>query len=187
MRASVASKLRSLRTAGRPALRTRGAPEPWTAPRLIAWTAILVALAESAWLLYPSVRARVLSLEETPAVRGYRLAAGIGCFSCHGPLGAGGVSNPGSFKGYIPGFWGGDFDELVRDDGELRQWIAEGGIPRISEHPIGRIFVRRQVIKMPAFAHGHVQSPEDIDALMAYLRWIRAGSWKSLTRVAAGG
>src|SRR5436309_2480379 len=175
MRASVASKLRSLRTAGRPALRTRGAPEPWTAPRLIAWTAILVALAESAWLLYPSVRARVLSLEETPAVRGYRLAAGIGCFSCHGPGGNGGTKNPGSEEGEVPA------------DGELRQWMAEGGIPRISEHPIGRIFVRRQVIKMPAFAHGHVQSPEDIDALMAYLRWIRAGSWKSLTRVAAGG
>ncbi|TMA44347.1 MAG: cytochrome c, partial [Deltaproteobacteria bacterium] len=125
--------------------------------------------------------------DEALAARGAERAAELGCFACHGPLGAGGVSNPGSFKGYIPGFWGADFDELVRDDGELRQWIAEGGIPRISEHPIGRIFVRRQVIKMPAFGHGHVQSPEDIDALMAYLRWIRAGSWKSLTRVAAGG
>src|SRR5437667_455159 len=187
MRASVASKLRSLRTAGRPALRTRGAPEPWTAPRLIAWTAILVALAESAWLLYPSVRARVLSLEETPAVRGYRLAAGIGCFSCHGPGGNGGTKNPGSEEGEVPAFGEQTQMMYVKGERELRQWIAEGGIPRISEHPIGRIFVRRQVIKMPAFAHGHVQSPEDIDALMAYLRWIRAGSWRSLTRVAAGG
>ena len=51
MRVNVASKLRSLRAAGRPALRTRGAPEPWTAPRLIAWAAVLMALAESAWLL----------------------------------------------------------------------------------------------------------------------------------------
>src|SRR5437763_16084051 len=99
MRASVASKLRSLRTAGRPALRTRGAPEPWTAPRLIAWTAILVALAESAWLLYPSVRARVLSLEETPAVRGYRLAAGVGCFSCRRPGGDGGTKDAGEDEG----------------------------------------------------------------------------------------
>jgi len=73
----------------------------------------------------------------------------------------------------------------VHGDNELRQWIAEGGIPRISEHPIGRIFVRRQVIKMPAFAHGHVESPEDIDALMAYVRWIRAGSWRGLARMAA--
>jgi len=301
MRPNVARTLRNLRTIGRPTLRTRGVPEPWTARSLIAWAAVLMALAESAWLVYPRARALVLSLEETPAVRGYRLAAGVGCFSCHGPggnggtknpgseegevpafgeqtqmmyvkgeqdlreyildgaphrkrddadyqakvqaaalrmpayrpflstsqvedlvaflratsgqilpneslaargaeraaelgcfachgpLGAGGVPNPGSFKGYIPGFWGADFDELVRDDGELRQWIAEGGIPRISEHPIGRIFVRRQVIKMPAFGHGHLQSAEDIDALMAYVRWIRAGSWRSLARMAASG
>src|SRR5213594_1503147 len=292
MRASVASKLRSLRTAGRPALRTRGAPEPWTAPRLIAWTAILVALAESAWLLYPSVRARVLSLEETPAVRGYRLAAGIGCFSCHGPggnggtknpgseegevpafgeqtqmmyvkgeqdlreyildgaprrkredpdyqakvqaaalrmpayrafvsatqvedlvaylratsgqvlpdaelatrgaeiagelscfschgpLGAGGIANPGSFKGYIPGFWDRDFDELVHDDGELHEWIGKGELPRISNHPIGRIFFHRQAIKMPKYED--VRSKDDIDALVAYVRWIRAGTWRTL-------
>jgi len=284
MRATLSS-LGSLRMIGRPALRTRGTPESGTARNLITWAAVLMALAEAAWLLFPPARALVLSHEETPAVRGYRLAAGLGCFSCHGPggnggtknpgsevgevppfgaqmmyvkddhdlreyildgtprrkredadckakveaaplrmpayraflsasqvddlvaflhttsgqilphkalpkrgaeraaelgcfachgpLGAGGVSNPGSFKGYIPGFWGGDFDELVRDDAELRQWIAEGGIPRISEHPIGRIFVRRQVIKMPAFGHGHLQSPEDIDALVAYVRWIR--------------
>ena len=291
--------LPKLRAIARTTLRTRPAPQPWTTRGVIAWTAVLLALAESAWLLYPRARSVVLSLEETPAVRGYRVAAGVGCFSCHGPggnggtknpgseegevpafgeqtqmmyvkddqdlreyimdgaptrrredpdyrakteaaalrmpsyrnflsagevsdlvaflratsgqilpdealaakgaeraatlgcfachgpLGAGGVPNPGSFKGYIPGFWGADFDELVRDDGELRQWIGEGGIPRISEHPIGRIFVRRQVIKMPAFAHGHVESPQDIDALMAYVRWIRAGSWRSLSQMAA--
>ena len=38
---------------------------------------------------------------------------------------------------------------------------------------------------MPAFGHGHLQSPEDIDALMAYVRWIRAGSWRGLARMAA--
>ena len=286
--------LRTLRAIRRPLMRTRSAPQPWTPRSVVVGLAVLVAVAESAWLLYPRARSVVLSLEETPAVRGYRLAAGVGCFSCHGPggnggtknpgseegevpafgeqtqmmyvkgaddlreyildgapqrkredpdyqakvqaaalrmpayrafvsasqvedlvaylratsgqvlpdaalaargaeiagelscfschgpLGAGGIANPGSFKGYIPGFWDRDFDELVRDDGELRQWIGEGGIPRISEHPIGRIFVRRQVIKMPAFAHGHVQSAEDIDALMAYVRWIRAGSWRTL-------
>ena len=291
--------LRKLRAIRRPLLRTRPSPQPWTPRSAVVGLAVLVAVAESACLLYPRARSIVLSLEETPAVRGYRLAAGVGCFSCHGPggnggtknpgseegevpafgeqtqmmyvkdeqdlreyildgaparrredadykakveaaalrmpsyrnflsasevedvvaflratsgqilpdealaakgaeraatlgcfachgpLGAGGVPNPGSFKGYIPGFWGADFDELVRDDGELRQWIGEGGIPRISEHPIGKIFVRRQVIKMPAFAHGHVETPEDIDALMAYVRWIRAGSWRSLATMAS--
>ena len=277
------------------ALRVPGAREDGAGRGLLVTAVVLVALVESAWLAYPTARARLLSLEDTPAARGYRLAAGLGCFachgpggsggthnpgseegevpafgeqtqmmyvksadelreyildaaprrkredpdyqkrvegsalrmpayrafltasevedlvaylratsglirpdaalaargaelatelscfSCHGPLGAGGVSNPGSFKGYIPGFWGDDFDELVRDDAELRLWIAEGRISRIADHPIGRIFFRRQAIKMPAFGHGQGHSDADIDALIAYLRWIRAGGWRPLT------
>ena len=111
---------------------------------------------------------------------GAELAIELDCFACHGPLGAGGVPNPGSFKGYIPGFWGDDFDELVRDDDELREWIADGQLDRIAEHPIGGIFFRRQAIKMPAY--GRFGSEDDIDALMAYVRWVRAGAWRPLTR-----
>ncbi|HLK13000.1 MAG TPA: c-type cytochrome [Candidatus Binatia bacterium] len=114
------------------------------------------------------------------AARGADVALELSCFACHGPLGAGGVPNPGSFKGYVPAFWGGDFDDLVRDDDELRRWIAEGKIDRIAEHPIGRIFFRRQMIKMPAY--GRFRSAEDVDALVAYVRWIRAGSWRPLAR-----
>ncbi len=114
------------------------------------------------------------------AARGADLALELSCFACHGPLGAGGVPNPGSFKGYVPAFWGSDFDDLVHDDEELRRWIAEGKIARIADHPIGRIFFRRQVIKMPAY--GRFRPPEDIDALVAYVRWIRAGSWRPLAR-----
>src|SRR5581483_2209472 len=99
------------------------------------------------------------------AARGADLALELSCFACHGPLGAGGVPNPGSFKGYVPAFWGSDFDDLVHDDEELRRWIAEGKIARIADHPIGRIFFRRQVIKMPAY--GRFRPPEDIDALVA--------------------
>lgn len=114
------------------------------------------------------------------AAKGAELATSNGCFACHGPLGAGGVANPGSFKGYIPALWGGDFDDLVRDDEELRRWIAKGEIPRISEHPIGGWFFRRQVIKMPAYERFLPQA--DIDALIAYVRWIHAGAWRPLLR-----
>src|SRR2546428_10695569 len=89
----------SLRAIRRPLLNTRGAPEAWTARSVVAWGAVLMALAEGAWLLYPAARARVLSLEETPAVRGYRLAAGVGCFSCPGPGGDGGAEKPGTEGG----------------------------------------------------------------------------------------
>src|SRR2546428_11622508 len=55
--------------------------------------------------------------DETLAARGGEIAGDLGCFACHGPLGAGGVANPGSFKGYVPRLSGADFDDLVRSDG----------------------------------------------------------------------
>ena len=118
--------------------------------------------------------------DQALAVRGAELATTTGCFACHGPLGAGGVSNPGSLKGYIPSLWGTDFDDLVRDDEELHRWIAAGQIPRITEHWAGGWFFRRQVIKMPAYER--FLSPDDILALVAYVRWIRAGAWQPLLR-----
>src|SRR5262245_29826121 len=75
--------------------------------------------------------------DEALAARGADLATELSCFVCHGALGAGGTENPGSFKGYIPALWGADFDDLVRDDQELRAWIADGEIARITQHPIG--------------------------------------------------
>jgi mono/diheme cytochrome c family protein len=113
---------------------------------------------------------------EAVVLRGAELTAEYHCFTCHGPFGAGGVPNPGSFKGYIPGFWGADYEELVRNDDELRQWIADGEIARITEHPVGGWFFRRQVSKMPAY--GKFLSPDDVGAIGAYVKWIRAGSWR---------
>jgi mono/diheme cytochrome c family protein len=118
--------------------------------------------------------------DEQLAGHGADLARELDCFTCHGPLGGGGVKNPGSFKGYIPSFWGADFDELVQDDEELRLWITKGEIPRIASHPIGSRFLKRQRVKMPAY-EGFV-SDADLGALMAYVRWIRAGTWRPLTQ-----
>jgi mono/diheme cytochrome c family protein len=118
--------------------------------------------------------------DEERAARGAELAIEYSCAACHGPLGAGGIENPGSLKGYVPSFWGADFDELVRDDDELRTWIAEGEIKRIAEHPIGGRFLRGQVLKMPAY--GRFLAPADLDALVAWVRWVRAGTWRPLLR-----
>ena len=114
------------------------------------------------------------------AAHGAELATQLGCVHCHGPLGAGGVANPGSFKGYVPGFWGEDFDELVHDEDELRAWIADGEIERIAKHPIGRRFFERQAIKMPAYKR--FVSDADIGALMTWVRWVRNGTWRPLAR-----
>lgn len=123
-----------------------------------------------AYIWFASQRDRVLP--EDPLVRrGAQLAREQGCFHCHGPLGVGGQANPGSLKGYIPGFWGRDFAELVRDDDELRSWIESGRIERIATDPIGRRFLERQRVTMPPF--GQFLDPEEIDALVAYVRWLR--------------
>ncbi len=115
---------------------------------------------------------------EEPAARGAELALANGCFACHGELGGGGLPNPGSLKGYIPGFGGPDFDELVQNDDELRAWIVDGGIARLLEDPAARFFIDRQRIQMPAFK-AHL-APADIDALVAYVRWVAAGSWRTM-------
>ena len=148
--------------------------------RMPAFRALVTAAEVEDLVAYLRATSGLVLPEAAGAARGAELAAQIGCFACHGPLGSGGVPNPGSLKGYIPAFWGADFDDLVRDDEELHRWIAEGEIPRLAEHPVGSRFLRRQAIKMPAF--GRFVGEADVDALAAYVRWIRAGAWRPLTR-----
>ena len=105
------------------------------------------------------------------------LLASRQCFGCHGELGQGGVANPGSLKGYVPGFFGRDYDVLTRggDPEVVRQWIRDG-VPHFFRGGIGRLrpalwFTERQQVKMPAYAqslrHGQVE------ALVAYLTVLR--------------
>ncbi|HYC22795.1 MAG TPA: c-type cytochrome [Candidatus Bathyarchaeia archaeon] len=109
-----------------------------------------------------------------PPAQGVDIVQRMGCYGCHGALGMGGRENPGSLKGYIPGFSGEDFRELVRDDDELREWIREGSLRRIDQHWIGGIFAKRQLIKMPAYKR--FLSDAEIETLVAYLRWINSGA-----------
>lgn len=118
----------------------------------------------------------LLEPPDGPAARGAELAIANGCFACHGDMGSGGLPNPGSLKGYIPGFGGADYDELVRDDAELRGWIAEGNIPRLRDDPLAAYFLDRQRIKMPAYER--FLSAEEIEAVAAYVRWLAEGSWQ---------
>src|SRR5262252_8674870 len=116
--------------------------------------------------------------DEKLAEKGAELAAQLDCFSCHGAMGAGGMPNPGSFKGYIPDFLGTDYDELVRNDDELHEWIAEGHLDRIDKHPVGGIYSERQRTKMASY--GDYISADDVKALAAYVKWLRASGWKPL-------
>ncbi|MBD3868741.1 MAG: c-type cytochrome [Acidobacteria bacterium] len=105
----------------------------------------------------------------SPARRGADLARKWNCFSCHGPAGSGGLPNPGSFAGFIPGWYGADFNDLVRDREEFEAWIREGSIKRLSLHPLASIFIKRQKVLMPAYAELTV---EEVDDLWAYAQWL---------------
>jgi mono/diheme cytochrome c family protein len=109
--------------------------------------------------------------EEAAAEAGRQVAIKYGCFNCHGPQGRGALDNPGSFKGYVPAWDGPDYAELVKSDDEARQWIQDGRARRLQENPLARFFLDRQKVPMPAYRKHLAEA--DIDALLAYIRWLR--------------
>jgi mono/diheme cytochrome c family protein len=111
------------------------------------------------------------NIEDGKASAGRDAAARLGCFGCHGPEGRGLVWDPGSLKGYVPPWDGADFAELVRDDRELREWVRNGVSERLRRNPAARHFLTAEVIHMPAF--GPRVSDADLDALVAYVHWVR--------------
>lgn len=127
-------------------------------------------------LAYLRVVSGLIVPADAVVARGQELALALNCFHCHGPMGAGGGANPGSFKGYVPGWWGDDFRDLVRDDDELRAWIRDGTLPRLREHPIARYFIEGQRVYMPAYKD--FIGDADLDALVRYVNWVHAGDWR---------
>jgi mono/diheme cytochrome c family protein len=105
----------------------------------------------------------------TAARTGQELARKWQCFACHGPAGSGGLPNPASFTGFIPGWYGADFEDLVRNREEFDSWILEGSIARLSENPIASYFMERQRLGMPAYRD---LTRDELDALWAYFRWL---------------
>ncbi len=82
---------------------------------------------------------------------GRQLARDHGCLSCHGVEGAGGLPNPGSLGGFVPGFAGRNFTDLVRDEQEFREWVLDGSSSRLAANPVVGFFWRRQKLSMPAY------------------------------------
>jgi len=101
---------------------------------------------------------------------GYHAARDLGCFGCHGPGGLITANNPRSFKGYIPPWRGADYNDLVRNDDELKQWILNGRIDRLKNNRPALFFTRRQVIKMPAYRG--VATDSTLAAVMDYVKWV---------------
>lgn len=102
-------------------------------------------------------RKRAKPLHPNRILQGERLARKYNCFQCHGELGQGGFRNTGAFKGYIPGYFGGDFALLTRGGQaeSVRAWIIQGIDPALLEHPIegtiAKFFIEHQAVSMPKF------------------------------------
>ncbi len=124
-----------------------------------------------ALVVFIKANALLLNPKTKDLKKGRDIVLNNGCFACHGPSGAGGILNPGSFKGYIPSFIGDDFNELVKNEKELMEWIEKGKMKRFERNPLARFFTRRQVIKMPAYEK--VLSDEKIELVVDYLHWLR--------------
>jgi mono/diheme cytochrome c family protein len=119
---------------------------------------------------------QLLNMHSTSA--GQSLARKYGCFDCHGPLGLGGVVNPRSLKGYIPGWFGLDFDELTNNGNRdvVAEWINDGTSSSITGKSFGRGVVARhfgesQATKMPAF--NRRMPMEDLNILVDYVLSLR--------------
>lgn len=108
----------------------------------------------------------------TLAYEGMHEADKLGCFACHGPAGVGGHPNPGSFKGHIPAWDGDEYAEIVRDEGELREWIMDGYPKRLWDNPAARHFLEGQVVQMPPYRS--VITDDQLTKIMGYLKWRRA-------------
>jgi mono/diheme cytochrome c family protein len=103
---------------------------------------------------------------------GLRRAGELGCLGCHGPGGRLERPNPGSLRGYVPSWDGPDFPEMVGSQAEFGEWVERGTSRRFGANPLARFFLRRGSLKMPAFQR-HLE-PGDLDALWAYVSWLRS-------------
>lgn len=139
--------------------------------RMPAWKDVLSDRQVSDLVAYVKAVSDYEVPEDPVAERGRQTAQRLACFGCHGPQGRGSLPNPGSLKGYIPSWDGPDFGELAENEAEIREWIVDGSPRRLRDHPVARFFMRRQAVRMPAY-HGRV-SEADLEAIVAYIRWLR--------------
>lgn len=120
---------------------------------------------------YFMAASRMEPIADPGAARGRQLVTRHRCDACHGVGGAGGVPNPGSLTGFVPGWRGGEYAELVRNDDELRRWILDGGIERLGRSRPAQFFLSRQRLQMPAYRAALTE--DDVDAIASYIRWLR--------------
>jgi len=119
----------------------------------------------------------------SPAERGLALATQWKCFACHGPGGSGGFPNPGSFAGFVPGWYGPDFKDLVRNRAEFDSWVRTGTLERLAKNKAAAYFMSHQKIGMPDY-RGFTDA--ELEGLWGYAQWLAGtGGGTTLRKEAA--
>lgn len=110
-------------------------------------------------------------------MRGEHLARKHYCFACHGLFGQGGNKNSGSLKGYIPGWFGRDFDILTNngDAKAVREWIQNGMYNKVINEPIlgsiARHYIEQQEFQMLELS---TMPENELKLLVSYVLAIRS-------------
>ena len=104
--------------------------------------------------------------ETTPALHGVAVARQLGCFACHGTEGRGGVTDPGSRNGRIPGWDHATVACLVADEQELKDWILDGQPVRLKK--LATVARRAPLVPMPAYRRRINET--DLADLLTYFR-----------------
>lgn len=117
---------------------------------------------------------------EGPVAKGSELSAKFGCESCHGVGGSGGIPNPKSFTGAVPGWVGPDFVELVGSQREFREWVLIGRSDRMATNRAASFFLDRASLRMPSFRE--TLTDQDVENIWAYIQWLRSSSAQAATK-----
>jgi len=103
---------------------------------------------------------------------GMETAKKSGCLGCHGESGRGGIHNPGSFKGIIPGWDDPQLADLTRNDAETEEWIRTGTLKRLGSNRIARHFLHAQRLSMPAY--DTLLTVQQIRDISRFINWLRS-------------
>lgn len=100
--------------------------------------------------------------------RGWGVAHGSGCFTCHGDGGHRGMPDPGHGLEDVPPFSGGLITMYASSEGEIREWILDGMPKRIRNDPEQLKLREKAIILMPAW-RGLIGG-RDLEDLVAYVK-----------------
>src|SRR5262249_36782975 len=132
--------------------------------RFLRFVAILVAVALVAAAAYYHWRTKNIGAVQ----RGWAVAQGNGCFTCHGDGGHRGMPDPGHGLEDVPPFSGGLITMYASNEPEIREWILDGAPKRIRNDPEQWKLREKAIILMPAW-RGLIEG-RDLDDLVAYVK-----------------